>query len=153
MAEVRVRVRRVEPHAPAQFLLVLTDDEQRVLPMSIGVCEAVSIQSIMRRGEALPWVDNTHDLLGDLITLLGGRLVKVVVDDLWKKVYFAKLHIAVNGQTMTVDARPSDAVAVALRLGAPLYATDAVMSAANAPEEEPEGDSDEAGLGLGPEGL
>ncbi len=62
---------------------------------------------------------------------LGGRLVKVVTDDLWNKVYFAKLHIALNGEVVTVDARPSDAVAIALRMEAPLYATEAVMAAAD----------------------
>ncbi len=138
MSEVRVRVWRVEPHAPTQFLLLLVDDQQQLLPMSIGLCEAVSIQTMMRHDHKSPRIDNTHDLLGALITRLGGRLSKVVIDDLWKKVYYAKLHIALNGETITVDARPSDAVAIALRLGAPLYATEVVLSAANEPEEQPE---------------
>lgn len=149
MPEVRVRVWRVEPHSPAQFLLVLIDDQQQLLPMSIGLCEAVSIQSIVKRNQAFPRLDNTHDLLGALITRLGGRLSKVVIDDLWKKVYFAKLHIALNGETVTIDARPSDAVAIALRMGAPLYATDLVLAAANEPDDQPE--TDESPPGYGPE--
>jgi len=151
MSEVRVRVWRIEPHSPSHFLLVLVDDEQQILPMSIGLCEAVSIQSVVRRNEAFPRFDNTHDLLGALITRLGGRLTKVVIDDLWKKVYFAKLHISLNGETLAVDARPSDAVAIALRMGAPLYATDMVMAAANEPEEPPE--PGEGGPGLEPDDV
>lgn len=136
-----MRVWRVEPHSQSQFLLVLLNNEQQILPMTIGVCEAVAIEEVVRTSEITPRFSATHDLLGDLITRLGGRLVKVVIDDLWNKVYFAKLHIALNGDTVTVDARPSDAVAIALRMEAPLFATEAVMAAANEPEPGDEGDS------------
>lgn len=143
MAEVRVRVWRVEPHSPSQFLLVLLDEQQQLLPMTIGLCEAMAIQSFMRAKPLVAPAAMTHELLGGLITRLGGRLVKVVIDDLWNKVYFAKLHIAVDGEVLTVDARPSDAVAIALRMDAPLYATQDVMAAANQPDspsdhEEPD---------------
>ena len=69
---------------------------------------------------------------------LGGRVAKVVIDDLWNKVYFAKLHVTVNGEVVTIDSRPSDAVAIALRMEAPLFATETVIAAANEPEEPPE---------------
>lgn len=138
MSEVRLRVWRVEPHSPAQFLLILVDERQQILPMSIGLCEAVSIQSVMRGDKASLRLDNTHDLLGNLILRLGGKLSKVVIDDIWKKVYFAKLHITLNGETLAVDSRPSDAIAIALRMGAPLYATELVLAAANESEEETE---------------
>jgi hypothetical protein len=135
MSEVRVRVWRVEPHSQSQFLLVLLDDNQQLLPMTIGLCEAMAIESVVRASDIIPRFGMTHDLLGSFITRLGGRLAKVVIDDLWNKVYFAKLHIALNGEVVTVDARPSDAVAIALRMDAPLFATEAVMAAANEPEE------------------
>lgn len=151
MSEVRVRVWRVEPRSPSQFLLVLLDENQELLPMTIGVCEAMAIESVVRRRSARRRPDMTHDLLGAFITRLGGRLVKVVIDDLWNKVYYAKLHIAVDGQIVTVDARPSDAVAIALRMEAPLYATESVMAAANEPEPPFDGDTP-GGFGLEPEG-
>jgi len=136
MSEVRVRVwrvepRRVEPGLPSQFLLIFLDENQELLPMTIGPCEAMAIESVVSRRSAKRRPEMTHDLLGEFITRLGGRLVKVVIDDLWNKVYYAKLHIAVDGQAVTVDARPSDAVAVALRMEAPLYATESVMAAAS----------------------
>jgi bifunctional DNase/RNase len=134
MSEVRVRVWRVEPHSQSQFLLVLMDESQRLLPMTIGLCEAMAIESVVRTSDASPRSGMTHDLLGVFITRLGGRVAKVVIDDLWNKVYFAKLHLALDGQVVSVDARPSDAVAIALRMEAPLFATDAVMAAANEPE-------------------
>ena len=138
MAEVRVRVWRVEPHTESLFLLVLVDENQQLLPMTIGLCEAMSIESVVRTSTAVPRFGFAHDLLGAIITRLGGKLVKVVIDDLWNKVYFAKLHLAVSGETITVDARPSDAIAIAVRLEAPLFATDSVMEAANEPEPPPD---------------
>ncbi len=134
MSDVRVRVWRVEPESDSHFLLILLDDDQRLLPMTVGICEAMAIESVARTSSVIPRFGMTHDLLEAFITRLGGRLVKVVIDDLWNKVYFAKLHIALNGEVVTVDARPSDAVAIALRMEAPLYATEAVMAAANEPE-------------------
>jgi len=65
-----------------------------------------------------------------LVERLGARLTKVVIDDLWNEVYYAKLHLALNGETVAVDSRPSDAIAIALRLGAPLYASPSVLDAA-----------------------
>jgi hypothetical protein len=148
MSEVRVRVWRVEPRSSSQFLLILLDENQDLLPMTIGLCEAMAIESVVRRRSAARRPGMTHDLLGAFITRLGGRLVKVVIDDLWNKVYYAKLHIAVDGEIVTVDARPSDAVAIALRTDAPLYATESVMAAANEPE--PPFDVEESG-GFGAE--
>jgi bifunctional DNase/RNase len=135
MSEVRVNVWRVEQRSPSQYLLILQDESRQLLPMTIGICEAFSIQSAFRHGQGLPEVATTHDLLGELIDRLGGRLAKVVIDDLWNRVYFAKLYVSLNGDVVTIDSRPSDAVAVALRMEAPLYATESVMSSANEPEE------------------
>ena len=149
MSEVRVRVWRVGRNSDSQYLLLLRDDLAHLLPMVIGPCEAASIWSVLRTdsGSRRPM---THDLLCALITRLGGRLVKVVIDDLWNSVYYAKLHIAVDGEALTVDARPSDGVAVALRMDAPLFATSSVLAAASGPEErrEPAGGSPEQGIDL-----
>jgi len=104
MPEVRMRVWRVEPHSPSQYLLILLDEDQRLLPMTIGLCEAMAIQGMLQSDRGIPRPTTAHDLMGELITGLGGRVVKVVIDDLWNKVYFAKLHIAVNGEIVTVDS-------------------------------------------------
>ena len=135
MSEVRVRVWRVEPHSPSLYLLILLDEDQHLLPMTIGVCEAMAIQGTLQSDRGIPRPATTHDLIGDLITRLGGRVAKVVIDDLWNKVYFAKLHVALNGEVVTIDSRPSDAVAIALRMDAPLFATETVIAAANEPDE------------------
>lgn len=130
MAEVRVRAWRVGQSSDSQYLLVLRDDAQNVLPMVIGPCEAMAIWSVMHRDQVEVPGPMTHDLLRDMIERLGGRLVKVLIDDLWNGVYYARLHLAVNGEVVTVDSRPSDAVAIALRMDAPLFASDSIMTAA-----------------------
>jgi hypothetical protein len=85
-----------------------------------------------------------------MLTRLGGKLEKVVIDDLWNGTYYAKLHLAVDGQHMTVDGRPSDCVALALRARAPLYVTEEVMAASreddSPSESEPGGGDPLAGL-------
>ena len=135
MSEVRMRVWRVEPHSPSLYMLILLDEDQHLLPMTIGLCEAMAIQGMLQSDRGIPRPTTTHDLMGDLITRLGGRVAKVVIDDLWNKVYFAKLHVAVNGEIVTIDSRPSDAVAIALRMEAPLFATETVIAAANEADE------------------
>jgi bifunctional DNase/RNase len=151
MSELKLTVLRVEPQSASLYLLILVDEERQVLPMTIGPCEAMSIQMMLPSQYVGPRLAMTHDLLQDMIGRLGGRVAKVVIDDLWNKVYFAKIHIAVDGESIAVDSRPSDAVAVALRAEAPLYATDAVMRAAAEPEppEESEGPSPDGDLDLG----
>ncbi len=138
--EVPVHVWRVGRDDEQRYLLILRDDTGHPLWMTIGPCEAMAIWNALRGefGETLTADPGAHDLLCDFIGSLGGKLVKVVVDDFWNEVYFAKLHIAVDSEVVAVDSRPSDAVAIALRLSAPLFVNDAVMEAANHPAAEEE---------------
>jgi bifunctional DNase/RNase len=154
MSEVPIRVWRVGRNSDSQYLVILCDDGDMLLPMTIGPCEALAIWSALRPRQA-PAVlgrPGTHDLLCALIERLGGRLLKVVIDDLWNQVYYAKLHLAVNGEVLAVDARPSDSIALALRLGAPLFAAASVLEAARQ-EEEPPPDAAQPGPGPDSEGL
>ncbi len=163
MAEIRVRVWRVGRRSESQYLLILRDDLGNPLGMVIGPCEAVAIWAVLRRGQGRPHateghperlpgqgsggaalregpeqprsrIPSTHDLLDAMLTRLGGKIEKVVVDDLWNGTYYAKLHVTVNGQRTTVDGRPSDCVALALRAHAPLYITEEVMAASKEPD-------------------
>ena len=145
MSEVRVEVWRLSRTSDSQYLLILRDHSRQALPMVIGPCEAMAIWRALRTHRP-PEPAMTHDLLRELIERLGGRLVKVVIDDLWNGIYFAKLHLAVDGEALAVDARPSDAVAVALRMNAPLFASESVLLAAESPDEPTDsGDADAGG--------
>ena len=168
MAEIRVRVWRVGRRSDSRYLLILRDNSGNPLGMVIGPCEAVAIWAVLRRAqdrphatedhpeqgrgavlrkgpeEPLSRIPATHDLLDAMLTRLGGKLEKVVVDDLWNGTYYAKLHVTVDGQRTTVDGRPSDCVALALRAHAPLYVTEEVMAASREPDSHSDldGDSD-----------
>ncbi len=148
--EVPVHVWRVGRDDEQRYLLILRDDAGNPLWMTIGPCEAMAIWNALRGeyGEGVAGEVASHDLLCEFIGALGGTLVKVVVDDFWHDVYYAKLHISVDSEVLAVDSRPSDAVAIALRLGAPLFANDTVWKAANHPmqQEEQEPPSDEPDL-------
>jgi bifunctional DNase/RNase len=109
------------------YVVILQEKEgQRLLPIWIGQPEAESIAMQMhnvKRPRPL-----THDLCKSLIVGLGGALEKVHISRVEKNTYYAELHIAKNGNVVQVDARPSDSIAIALRLAAPIFASDALLT-------------------------
>lgn len=104
---------------------VLLTDGRRHLMIVIGGFEAMAI-SYGAEG-AKTTRPMTHDLIPKMITEMGGKVERIVIDDLWSGTYFAKIYVSRNGEEFVVDARPSDAIAVAVRLDAPIYAIDGVM--------------------------
>jgi len=98
----------------------------RVLPIWIGQPEAESIAlqlNQIRRERPL-----THDLCKSVIVGLGGALKRVQITRVVKSTYFAELHLARGEQVVQIDARPSDGIAVALRLSAPIFADESLLS-------------------------
>lgn len=78
----------------------------------------------------------THDLMKHIIERLGGTLEKVVIDDIWQETFYAKLHLRVDESTIhEVDARPSDAIAMALRFRVPIFVSESVFEATQQTEE------------------
>ena len=121
----------------APFVL-LEDEAARRLPIQIGPCEAVAISIAL---ESAP-VERplSHDLMNQVLSALGGKLQSVLVDDFSDRVFYAKLRIERGGEALEVDARPSDAIALALRAEAPIFVNDEVLSAGSiSPDEPPEG--------------
>jgi hypothetical protein len=108
-------------------VVVLEEREgERSLPIWIGLAEAQSIASEMEH--VRPERPNTHDLATRLIDGLEGQVERVVVTELRGGTYFATIHLRTRGRTIEVDSRPSDAIAIALRTGAPLFARDELLS-------------------------
>lgn len=114
--------------APAQVCVLLQDGAGRKLPIFIGAFEAIAISTSHNRDQFTRPM--THDLLRLVILRMGGALDRVLIDDLWNDTFYARLVIEVDGQLRGVDCRPSDAIAVALRFGAPVQVAEHVMSAA-----------------------
>ncbi len=110
------------------YVVILREREgRRLLPIWIGQPEA---ESIMLHINGVPRERPlTHDRCRALIVALGGTLARVVVTRVVKSTYFAELHIGTANGHVVVDARPSDSIAIALRLGAPLYAADELLTA------------------------
>jgi len=118
-----------------QYVVILQEkDGERLLPIWIGQAEAESIVMQMhniKRPRPL-----THDLCKSLIIGLGGSLQKVHITRVEKNTYFAELHIARNGDLVQVDARPSDSIAIALRLSAPIFASETLLTDVQVEETE-----------------
>ncbi|HWP31561.1 MAG TPA: bifunctional nuclease family protein [Fimbriimonadales bacterium] len=111
----------------------LMDSSNRILPISIGPFEAMAIQLALEgRTVARPL---THDLMKHILDRLDGGLERVVIDDLWNSTYYAKLYIQKNGEEIEIDCRPSDAIALALRTGTPIYVLDSILESFNQEEE------------------
>ena len=80
----------------------------------------------------------THDLLRNVLADLKADIVKIVVSDLKENTFYALIHLMVNGETMAIDARPSDAIALALRARAPIFVEDRVIDHAKTIDYAPE---------------
>jgi bifunctional DNase/RNase len=118
-------------------IIVLRDDAgDRLLPIWVGACEANAI-AVQIENVASPR-PMTHDLLRNVIQDLEGTVHKVVVSALRENTFFAVIHLLVRGEPVLVDARPSDAIALALRTKAPIYAEEDVIDNAKALEATPD---------------
>ena len=125
------------------IVILKVEDENRYLPIWIGQPEARSILMKLQNQEFSRPL--THDLAVNLVTELGGTFERVSVTELRDSTFFATLHLEIGGRTVEVDSRPSDAIAIAVRAGAPIFAADTVIEEAavvfeeameDAPEEE-----------------
>jgi hypothetical protein len=121
----------VRVEVPANTPVVLLREKsgkQRLLPILIGSPEASSIHTALEGIE--PPRPLTHDLLATVIGRLHSSLVQVVVTDIRDHVFFAELHLSSDVGTEVVSCRPSDAIALAVRTGSPIFATESVLQQA-----------------------
>lgn len=124
-----------------EHLLLLREAEgERVLPMVIGLCEAMSIATAVQ-GHTLsrPF---SHDLLDTVIRRLGGELIQVAIHDVRDEAFIAQLEVRTPNGVVEIDCRPSDGVALALRAGVPIVASEDVMEA-SAVTPSSDGDEDD----------
>lgn len=129
----------------AYAILLKEIDGVRRLPIIIGAFEA---QAIALEIEGIkPPRPLTHDLLKQLVENLGATVVEIIVSELKENTFYAKIVLEVSGLTNEIDARPSDAIALAVRTFAPIYVNENVMDAAAfIPSEENEPDTVETGI-------
>jgi bifunctional DNase/RNase len=118
---VEVRVQTVALDDRSQSPVVVLEERagSRRLPIWIGAAEASSIVNQLHKVESIR--PNTHDLAKRLIDGLEGNVARVVVTDLAGGIYYARIVLTRAGGSVEIDARPSDAIAIALRFEAPLF--------------------------------
>jgi len=110
-------------------IVVLKDEEEKFfLPIWVGIFEANAI-ALQLENVATPR-PMTHDLLKNMIGELEGRVTRIVINDLRDSTFFAQIRVLTGGKTLEVDARPSDAIALALRTEAPIFVAQAVLDQA-----------------------
>lgn len=146
--DLEMIVESVRVHMPTgrHVLLLKEVGLGRVLPIWIGPWEASAIA--MRLQGMTPERPLTHDLLGTVIERLGARVDRVVIGSLAEETFHARLILVTQDARHEVDARPSDAIALAVRLDIPIYASAAVLDKAAAlpePDEEEPDEDEEAG--------
>jgi uncharacterized protein len=121
-------------------VLLKGDEDERALPIFIGAAEAQSI-AIRINGMEAPR-PLTHDLMKNLLDLLECRLLRVEVCDLKEGTFYAILVLDRDGAELRLDARPSDAIALGLRCGAPIYVALRVLAEAGKTLEQPEAEGE-----------
>lgn len=118
----------LDPMTNAPIVILKDNIADRCLPIWIGVAEATAIASALKNmALARPM---THDLLKNTIEELGGRVVRVLVNSLQENTFIAKIEIVVGDTYRALDSRPSDAIALALRVNAPICVAEEVLSQA-----------------------
>ena len=132
------------------FVVILQEKGgDRILPIWIGRAEAESIAAhldgVVRERPM------THDLVRSLIVALGGELQHVHVTRVQDGTFFAEMHLLCDGVTHVVDARPSDSIAIAVRLDAPIFAAEELLAEYEAPTREPGDMSQEPEADSGPD--
>jgi bifunctional DNase/RNase len=122
-------------------IVVLKDSEEKFfLPIWVGIFEANAI-ALQLENVTTPR-PMTHDLLRNMISELDGRVTRVVINDLRDSTFFAQIRVTAGQRTLELDARPSDAIALALRTEAPIFVAQAVLDQAQtiSPDMEEGGD-------------
>jgi len=117
----------LDPHTSQVVVLLLDPEGERLLPIWIGMMEGNAIARALEKVKTPRPL--THDLLYDILTTLQVQLTKVIVTELREQVFYASLYLKVDEEEIVIDARPSDAIALAVRAQAPIYCTEEVLKA------------------------
>lgn len=134
--EMSIKGLMVDPVTNMPIVVLRDQGGDRVLPIWVGVFEANAI-ALQIENIATPR-PMTHDLLRNIIGDLNARVDRVVVSDLKDNTFYALIYLTAGGETVAVDARPSDALALALRTQAPIFVEDHVIDHARGLDLSPE---------------
>ncbi len=132
MVEMAVKGLTLDPHTNVPIVILRETEGERALPIWVGIFEAHAIAREIEHFETPRPM--THDLIKNMINDLHGRVEKIRINDLRDNTFFAEIYLSMNGSEIVVDSRPSDAIAVALRMGSPIFVEEKVLEEAKSIE-------------------
>jgi len=138
--EMTIKGLMVDPITNMPIIILRDKDGQKVLPIWVGVFEANAI-ALQIENVATPR-PMTHDLLKNVIQDLEAAVTRIVVSDLRDNTFYAVIYLQRNGETVAIDARPSDAIALALRAHVPIFVEEVVIDNAKTIETPEKADSE-----------
>ena len=132
MLEMKVKGLTLDPLTNMPIVILKDTDEKKVLPIWVGIFEANAIALEMEQVSTPRPM--THDLLKNIIAGFQAQVARIVVNDLKDNTFYAVITINLNGSEVLIDARPSDAIALALRVNAPIFVAEKVIEEAKSIE-------------------
>lgn len=139
---VEMKVKRVmlDPSTKTPTAVVILESvrDQKIIPIWVGNEEATSIAIQMEN--VAPPRPNSHDLIRNILQGIGATIHRITITDIKNNIYYALITLRLRGQEFQVDSRPSDAIAVALRMKAPIYASAQVLAKATPLPDKDSGD-------------
>ena len=125
IVQVKVQGLMMDPYNQAYVVLLRDEENSELLPIWVDKAQANAISLAIE--EVTPPRPMTHDLLHNIIGILGARTLSVVISDLQENTFYAKVHLLKGDGELTVDSRPSDAIALALRADCPVFVDTKVL--------------------------
>jgi hypothetical protein len=123
--EMKVSGLTIDPLTNTPIVILKDLEGKRAVPIWIGLFEASAIATELEKiSFSRPM---THDLLREMVKILDGKVIKIEIIDLKNNTFFALIHLMKDGNVVTIDSRPSDAIALALRVNAPIYIAEQVI--------------------------
>jgi hypothetical protein len=126
--EMTVDSVRIDLLARHRFVVLKEAERDRYLPIAIGPAEAGAIAIKLMNADVMRPL--THDLICSVIQTLGGRVTQILINDVADGVYYARLVMDMDGRHIEVDSRPSDAIALAVRINVPIFVDERVLERA-----------------------
>ncbi len=124
--EFKIKGLMMDPLTNSPIVILQDVEGGTLLPIWVGIFEANAIALQIERVDTPRPM--THDLLKNVLMQLNAEVEKVVVTDLKENTFYALIHLRLNGEAVTIDSRPSDAIALALRTDSPIFVTETVIN-------------------------
>jgi len=125
LIKMKVSGLTIDPLTNTPIVILKDMQEKKAIPIWIGLFEASAIATELEKITfSRPM---THDLLTDILRVLGVEVTKIEINDLRNNTFFANIYLVKDGKNLVIDARPSDAIAIALRANAPIFVDDKVI--------------------------